>query len=173
MLPPLYIVALVHVRDVQLSLPSEHQEKCALAYLNDPCCQMKYRKLSVGNGGPSLASSNVVRALLVVPFSLVNTVGDTRSAPQAGCSPHEVELRVSPTVFTNENGTTRSARTTFDEANYGPPFPTDNFLYFIWQHGSFKYARAHFSWCSDGSDSCTSRTRTRATMYKGGNILFG
>ena len=82
-------------------------------------------------------------------------------------------LRVSLTVFTNENGTTRSARTTFDEANYGPPFPTDNFLYFIWQHGSFKYARAHFSWCSDGSDSCTSRTRTRATMYKGGNILFG
>ena len=82
-------------------------------------------------------------------------------------------LRVSLTLFTTENGTTRRARTTFDQANHGPPFPTDNFSLFTWQHGSFKYGRAHFSWCADGSDRCTSRTRTRATMYKGGNILFG
>jgi hypothetical protein len=92
---------------------------------------------------------------------------------QGANSPACGALRVSLTVFTDENGTTRSARTNFDEANYGPPFPTDNFLLFVWQHGSFKYARAHFSWCADGTDSCTSRTRTRATMYKGGNILFG
>jgi hypothetical protein len=82
-------------------------------------------------------------------------------------------LRVSLTVFTNENGTLRRSTTNVDQANYGPPFPENSFIYETWAHGSFRYARAHFSWCADGGDSCATRVRTRATMYKGGAIAFG
>ena len=82
-------------------------------------------------------------------------------------------LRVSLTVFTNDNGTPRRSTTNVDQANHGPPFPDRSFVLETWAHGSFRYARAHFSWCADGGDDCAARVRTRATMYKGGAIMFG
>jgi hypothetical protein len=88
-------------------------------------------------------------------------------------SPACAALRVSLTVFTSENGTPRRSTTNVDQADYGPPFSDDGFVYETWAHGSFRYARAHFSWCEDGSTTCTRRLRTRVTMYKGGQIQFG
>jgi hypothetical protein len=74
------------------------------------------------------------------------------------------------TVFTNDNGVSRSASTDVDQLEL--LLPGDWFSYEAAQIGTFRFARAEFSWCPDGGDQCTTRTRTRIIIYKRGNVLY-
>jgi hypothetical protein len=96
------------------------------------------------------------------------TVAQLGGADTPACGALRVEHL---TVFTNDNGLTRTATSNVDLLEL--ILPGDHFDYQAAQIGTFRFARAEFSWCASGGTSCATRTRTRITIWKGGNVLFG
>jgi hypothetical protein len=92
--------------------------------------------------------------------------GQLQSRGGEGCG----GLRASLTIVTRDGQTVRTAKTTIDQDDL---YPSASFVYETWAHGSFVRLVAWFSWCADGGTTCASRVSTRATMWKGGGILFG
>jgi hypothetical protein len=92
--------------------------------------------------------------------------GQLQSRGGEGCG----DLRASLTIVTRDARTVRTSKTTIDQDDV---FPSASFLYETWGNGSFVRLVAWFSWCADGGTDCASRVSTRATMWKGGGILFG
>jgi hypothetical protein len=95
------------------------------------------------------------------------TVAQLSGADTPACG----ELGVHWTVHTNDNGVARTDTTAVDLTQ--GIMPGDRFVYYAAQRGTFRYAQGTISWCAAGGTSCTTRTQTRITIYKGGNILYG